>query len=197
MGKPFFEVFPSLQLNSRMQDIMEQTNVEKISATKRKDFLRIYLHSTRLIQKETIWSVEGEIKKQLFPNVNITIKIYERFALSAQYNPEKLIEAYKESILAELGEYSHIEYNAFKNGELCYPSEEKLILRLEDSVLNRGKEAELVRVLEKILIERCGFSLTISVEYKEEKEGTLREDEEQRIRMKVSEIYKRVKGGQE
>ena len=133
MGKPFFEVFPSLKLNKGTKDIMEQTNVEKISATKRKDFLRIYLHSTRLIQKDIILSVEEEIKKQLFPGAAMTIKIYERFELSSQYNPEKLIDIYRDSILMELAEYSRIEYNAFKNGELSYPTEEKLLLSMASS----------------------------------------------------------------
>ncbi|MGN1146717.1 MAG: exonuclease domain-containing protein, partial [Acetatifactor sp.] len=194
MGKPFFEVFPSLKLNKGIHDILEQTDVEKISATKRKDFLRIYLHSTRLIAKEDIWAVENEIKNQLFSGANMTIKIYERFALSSQYTPEKLIDIYRDSILAELREYSHIEYNAFKTAQIAYPSQDKVVLTVEDTVLVRSKEEELVRVLEKILVERCGFSVSIQVEYREAEEGGLREDEEQKIQMKVSEIYRRVKG---
>ena len=196
MGKLFFEVFPSLNLNKGIRDIMEQTDVEKISATKRKDFLRIYLHSTRLIQKDIILSVEEEIKKQLFPNAAMTIKIYERFELSSQYNPEKLIDIYRESILLELAEYSRIEYNAFKNGELSYPTEEKMVLTVEDTVLNRGKEEELVRILEKILGERCGLKVSVSVAYIEASECSSKEDEEQKIRMKVSEIYRRIKGAE-
>ena len=36
MSKPFFEVFPSLQLNTDIRDLMGQTEVERVSATKRK-----------------------------------------------------------------------------------------------------------------------------------------------------------------
>lgn len=67
MGKPFFDVFPTLKLNNEIKDIMEQTSVEKISATKRKDFLRVYLFSKRLIEKTIIWETENQIKQQLFP----------------------------------------------------------------------------------------------------------------------------------
>ena len=63
MSKPFFEVFPSLQLNTDIRDLMGQTEVERVSATKRRDFLRVYLKSTRLIQKADIWTTEQEIKK--------------------------------------------------------------------------------------------------------------------------------------
>ncbi len=195
MGKPFFEVFPSLKLGKEIHDIMEQAGVEKISATKRKDFLRIYLHSKRLIIKEDIWTVEREIKKQLFPNANMTIKIYERFELSSQYTPKKLIEIYRDSILAELQEYSHIEYNAFKTADISYPSEDRVVLEVEDSVLIRGKEEEFVRVLEKVLVERCGFLVSLRVEYRErEDKADSRLEEEKKIQMKVSEIYRRVKG---
>ena len=61
MSKPFFEVFPSLQLNTDIRDLMGQTEVERVSATKRRDFLRVYLKSTRLIQKADIWTTEGRI----------------------------------------------------------------------------------------------------------------------------------------
>ena len=67
MGKPFSEVFPSLSLEKNVSDIMNQTEVEKVSSTKKKDYLRIYIKSNRLIGKEDIYSVESTIKNQLFP----------------------------------------------------------------------------------------------------------------------------------
>ena len=194
MGKPFFEVFPTLKLHKGIHDIMEQTSVEKISATKRKDYLRIYLFSARLIVKEDIWETEEEIKKQLFPNANMTVKIYERFELSAQYNPEKLLDIYRDSILAELKEYSHVEYNAFKTAQITYPADDRVLLTVEDTVLVRSKEEELVRVLEKVLVERCGFRVSVQVAYKEAQTGRYEEDDELKIQMKVDEIYRRVKG---
>ena len=144
MSKPFFEVFPSLQLNTDIRDLMGQTEVERVSATKRRDFLRVYLKSTRLIQKADIWTTEQEIKKQLFPQANLTVKIYEKFELSSQYNPEKLMDIYKESILEEFREYSHIQYNALKTAKIEYPSENEMLLTLEDTVLNHSMEGEIL-----------------------------------------------------
>ena len=82
MSKPFFDVFPTLKLNSGIRDLFEQVIVEKVSATKRKDFLRIYISSDRLIQKEDVFFVEREIKKQFFPTAVMTIRIYDRWYLS-------------------------------------------------------------------------------------------------------------------
>ena len=196
MGKPFFEVFPSLQLDPSIHDIMEQTSVEKISATKRKDFLRIYLFSTRLIFKDDIWLTESQIKKQLFPGANMTVKIYERFELSSQYTPEKLMDLYRDSILQELKEYSHIEYSAFRTARISYPSQDKVLLTAQDNVLVRSREEELIRVLEKVLVERCGFPVSVQVEYEEAQTGKFDKADDLKIQLQVAEIYKRVKGSE-
>ena len=167
--------------------------MERVSATKRKDILRIYLYSTRLIQKEDIWQAEGEIKKQLFPSADMVVKIQERFELSSQYTPENLMEAYRDSILEELRDYSHVEYNAFKQAEITYPGKDRIVLTLEDTVINRSKEPELVRVLEKILVERCGFSVKLETAYRKAKNGKFAEDDELRLKMKVDEIARRMR----
>ena len=40
MGKKFFDVFPTLKLDTGLKDLYEQVTVEKVSSTKRKDFMR-------------------------------------------------------------------------------------------------------------------------------------------------------------
>ena len=73
MEKKFFEAFPNLTLTGTHRDLFEQVVVERVTATKRKDLLRVYIRSERLIEKENIYAVENEIKKQFFPNDNIVI----------------------------------------------------------------------------------------------------------------------------
>ena len=197
MSKPFFEVFPNLQLHTDIHDLMGQTEVERVSATKRRDFLRVYLKSTRLIQKADIWTAEQEIKKQLFPDANLTVKIYEKFELSSQYNPEKLMDIYKESILEEFREYSHIQYNALKTARIEYPADNEMLITMEDTVLNRSMEGEILQILEKILVERCGFSVKLHAAYVEKEAGRFKEEEEAKIRMKVDAIYSRTRGRKE
>ena len=193
MGKPFFEVFPSLKLDSAAHDIMEQAEVERVSTTKKKDYIRIYLHSSRLIMKDIIWTVEKQIKSQLFPQASLTIKIYEKFELSSQYTPEKLLDVYKDCILEEVRAYSNIAYNALKGGVFSFPEENKVILEMEDTVIARSKEEELLDILQKVLVERCGFSVGIYAQYREAKVGKFAEDDELRIKREVAEIYKRVR----
>ena len=75
MEKKFFEAFPNLKLEGVLHDLCEQAVVEKITATKRKDLLRIYIRCERLIEKEHIYHVEREIKKQFFPQEQVFRKI--------------------------------------------------------------------------------------------------------------------------
>ncbi|MDD3204473.1 MAG: PolC-type DNA polymerase III [Lachnospiraceae bacterium] len=198
MTKPFFDVFPQLKLKKEYQDLMERVLVERVSATKRKDFIRVYIASERLIEKETIFAIEQEIKNQLFPKVPITIKIYEKYQLSEQYNLEKLMHIYRDSILLELREYSPVEYNLFKKADISYGQKETdgsastMLLTIEDSVFAQGKSEELVRILEKIFNERFGFSIQIQTAFKEKTSSAHTEDDDIKIKRQVAEIMERA-----
>ncbi len=194
-GKPFFDVFPTLKIEGALHDKLAQSEVERVSSTKQKDRLSVYLFSARLIVKEDIWDLEKEIKDQLFPRAALRVCVHERFGLSSQYTPENLMKTYRDSILTELKEYSYIEYNAFRTADITYPAEGELLLTLEDTVLNRSRESELLRVMEKILLERCGLSVKIGVSYKQALTGKYADDDELKIRMRVDEIRRHLKAG--
>lgn len=192
--KKFFDVFPALELEQKLKDMLEPVEVERVSSTKRRDFLRIYIVSNRLIEKENILKTENAIKKQLFPGFQMVIKIYEKYHLSSQYNPEKLTEIYRDSILLELREYSPVEYNLFKNADIIFPSENEIKIIIEDSVPARSRSEELGRILDKIYNERCGFETQIEVQYKESKAGKHREEDEQKIAIQVAQITAKAAG---
>ena len=107
--------------------------------------------------------MEQEIKKQFFPKDNIIIKIYEKFILSGQYNPEKLMDTYKDSVLMELKDTEHMLYTMFRQADMEYPDEQTVKLILEDSVIAKSKEDEMIRILDKVLNEICGFSVKVHV----------------------------------
>ena len=72
-----------------------------------------------------------------------------------------------------------------------------MLLTLEDTVLNHSMEGEILQILEKILVERCGFSVKIHTAYVEKETGRFQEEEEAKIRLKVDAIYSRTKGRRE
>ena len=182
--KKFFDVFPFLQVDDKVRQFLEETEVERVSSTKKKDLLRIYMVSGRLIEKEYIWKAEKGIEKML-SSFQTKVKIYEKYHLSSQYNTEKLMNAYRNSILLELREYSPVEYNLFKNGDISYPEEDRIVLTVGDSVPARSRGEELGRILEKICNERCGFQTSVEIAYKEERSEKNREEDELRIARQV------------
>lgn len=197
MGKQFFEVFPKLKLDQKNQDLFEQTEIEKVTTTKSRELIRVTFLSRHLIQKENVLKVENEIKKQFFQDYTVRVKLYERFQLSGQYTPEKLMELYRDSILLELRNYSPVEYNIFKGADISYPDEREIHLTIDDTVPARSRKDELIRILQKILNERCGFAVHITAAYKAKKTGKYKEEDELQIARQVAEITARVYGSKD
>ena len=191
MSKAFFDVFPTLKLDTGLHDLFEGVAVEKVTSTKRKDFLRVYIAADHLISKEDVFRVEREIGRQFFPNMPIVVKFYEHFTLSAQYDPKKLMDAYGESILLELKEASPVEYNMFKRADILFVGD-RMQLTLEDTVFGREKAQELSRILEKIYNERCQIPIQVEISYKEKKAGKGHEEDEHRLALEVAQISARA-----
>ena len=120
MEKPFLEVFPGLNIADELKELLKLVMVEKVTMTKDRSSIRVYIRSPRLIHKKNIYALEEGIAKQLFPGRPITIKILEKYRLSAQYTPEKLYDVYRDSILMELKHYGMIEYNILRRADGCW-----------------------------------------------------------------------------
>ena len=193
--KMFFDVFPSLSLEGRVKDLFEQVEVERISSSRKRDILRIYISCSRLIEKSCIWKVEECLKKQLFAGMDILVKIYEKYRLSAQYNIEKFMEAYRDSILLELWEYSPVTCNIFKKAKLTYTDGGGMLLTVADTVPARSREGDLLGILDKICNERCDLSTEIDILYEEADPSLLAEEEDYKIARQVAEISARASMG--
>ncbi|MGL5259210.1 MAG: PolC-type DNA polymerase III [Lachnospiraceae bacterium] len=189
MSQLFLNVFPTLKLEKKLAQLMEQAKILRIKSNKKTEFLRIYIESNYLIEKEFIYEVEKEIKKQLFSKQDTLIKIQEKFRLSSQYNRENLLDAYLSSILLELKEYNRILYNMMKQATIVFKDGQEIELILFESVLAREKEKILQDILEKIIVERCGIAATFSFSYKN-KSLENQEFDEAIINKRVQEITK-------
>ena len=152
-------------MTDQMQELLTLVSVDRVSMTRDRSSLRVYIVSPRLIDKRNIWSLEKGIREQLFPGKQIQIRIFEKYTLSEQYTPEKLLTAYRDSLQAELKEYSIVEYAIFRKGQCTFPRPDLLHMTVEDTMVNRDKAGELKRVLEKVFHERCGLPVEVEYEY--------------------------------
>ena len=192
MAKNFFEVFPTLKLNDGLARRFEPVMVERVGATRKKDLLKVYLFSERLIQKEDILTVQEEIKNKLFKNTDMEVRIQERYVLSAQYNPRKLMESYYDSLLLEMQNYDHVMFSMLKKASISYPEEHEICFEVEDTVLNREKEARLKEIMDKILQERFSMHAEVSFSYREPVLNRHKAEDDERIRREILDIVARA-----
>ena len=190
MAKSFFEVFPQLKLDTDLHGMLDDATVSKVSTTRQRNSLRIYLGCGRLLPKEKIYFLESELKRQLFPHHTMNIKIIEHFQLSEQYTLKNLLDVYWSSILTEFHRYSLLEYNLLRQAKVDVVEENTLRISLEDSVLAHQKEEEIYHILEKIFNERCNLSVQIQIEFHEKKESKYRKNADLKMQNEVENVIR-------
>ncbi len=188
MGKRFSEVVPGLKLPEELKGFLDVIMVDRVTANQDRSKIRFFISSERLIPKRNIYMLEANIKKQVFSGYRTEIRIQERYHLSAQYTPEKLMEAYRDSILLELKTYSLIEYNMFRRAEWSFPEPDILSLSVDNDIVTRSRADELSRILEKIFNERCGFHIEVRYFYREEDIGRHEKEIEQLTRKQAAKV---------
>lgn len=190
MAKSFFEVFPQLKLDTDLQGMLDDATVSKVSTTRQRNSLRIYLGCGRLLPKEKVYFLEDELKRQLFPQHVMNIKIIEKFQLSEQYTLKNLLDVYWNSILTEFHRYSLLEYNLLRHAKLDVVEENVLCVSLEDTVLAHQKEEEIYHILEKIFNERCNLSIQIEMEFHEKEASKYRKNADIKMQNEVENVIR-------
>ena len=192
MANAFLEVFPTLQLNHEMKGLLSEATVTKVASNRNRDFIRVYFDNTRLIPKRDIWRLEEDMRQQLFPNQKMQIKLMEHYRLSGQYTAKTLLNTYKESMLCEIKEYSLLLYNIFRKAEIRFEEDMQMTLILEDTLIARESQDELIEVLDKIIRERCGIQTKFDIQFVEKKESHYKKDTDHQIDLEVESIVRRT-----
>ncbi|MDY4203079.1 MAG: PolC-type DNA polymerase III [Schaedlerella sp.] len=189
--KDFFEVFPTLKMPERLQNLFQNVKVRKITTNSRRDFLHVYIHSTHVIQKKFIFLMEEQIQRQLFPDAGIVIKIKEKYTLSVQYTPQALMEEYRDSILLEFKETSILAASMFEQAHIRFEDGNVLCLELVNTVVSAGRQEAIVALLNEVFNERFQMETEIRVTYKDKESTSQREYDEQRIQREIDAIFRR------
>ena len=192
MANAFLEVFPTLQLNHEMKGLLSEATVTKVASNRNRDFIRVYFDNTRLIPKRDIWRLEEDMRQQLFPNQKMQIKLMEHYRLSSQYTAKTLLDTYKESMLCEIKEYSLLLYNIFRKAEIRFDEDMQMTLILEDTLIARESQDELIEVLDKIIRERCGIQTKFDIQFVEKKESHYKKNTDHQIDLEVESIVRRT-----
>ena len=171
--KPFFDVFPTLQVKGDLRDYFAETQVERLTTNKERTRIKVVLRSDHLIHKKRVFKMQEEISRQVFGDRAPEVYIDEHYTLSSQYTPRRLMEEYFDSLVSEIGSFSHVMGLYFREARVEYRDDENVLIMLQDSCLSRKLSMKLEEALNRIFRERCGVSaaLTVGLEQrKKEKE---------------------------
>ena len=154
MNKSFVSVFPILQLNTELKDLFEDTDIIKVSASKSKRRICIYIESTHLIPRLAIHQTETEIKKQLFAENDVSVRIVEHFSLSGHYTPKALMDVYYNSIIMDLGDISDLEANLFHKAEKKFLNDNQMQISITDNFIMESKMQKIRQTLTEMFEHR-------------------------------------------
>ena len=162
--KKFFEVFQDLRLDHDISDLFEYVNVTRITANSTHTKMRIYIESSRLIEKSAIFTVRDEISRYLRAGKRIEIEIVEKYHLSEQYTRENLFQIYKESIILELNQTSPIIATMFKKAPVRFEDNGKMVIDLESSIVSEARMKTLKDTIERIFANRFDMPIEVRIE---------------------------------
>ncbi len=187
MKKPFFDVFPTLQVDQELTDTFAPTGVEKVVTDPDRTFVRIHLVSETILPREIVYQMEDQIKEKLFPRTRIRVTISERFVLPDSVTNEEILSDYRDSLLLEMKRESALLYSLASGAAFSWETEDVLTLSLADTVLGREKQRELAENLERVFDQRFGRSVSVQIRFQRARVKPA-EPEDQKFHEEVSAI---------
>ena len=77
--KKFFDVFHNLELDDEIKDMFAFVDVTRVTTNAIHTKMRIYIESSRLIEKSAIFTIENEIARSLRLGKKIEIEVVEKY----------------------------------------------------------------------------------------------------------------------
>nr|WP_276517323.1 PolC-type DNA polymerase III [Coprococcus catus] len=153
-------ILPDLKLSHEMTELFETVECEKVAASRDHSRIKIYIHSDRLIAHKAIRETERAIRSQMFKD-QVDVCLVEKYHLSRQYTPARLLEAYTGSLIDELEEEGELSANLFRKAEKTFLEPFVLELKVEENCIAQVKMEKLKKKLEHIFSERFDMPLGI------------------------------------
>lgn len=190
--KLFFEVFPELKINQDLSEILQDVIVKKIAVNKEHTALRVYIKSSRLIDKPAIYALEKELKNHFRMGKKMSIRIVEEYNLSSQYNPENLFEIYKEGFFLELKESGIIVANMFKAAKVSFEEDNMIWLNLETNIASEAKQDFIKKTLSDIYLNRFGMEVDIRIKLREARKNKYVEENKLKLEIETKNLLKKI-----
>ena len=188
MTKHFFEAFPTLEINKSLTEEFSDVDVLRITVNSAGSVMRVYIDSFHLLGYKDLKKVESEIERQIVKRMygkDCQVKLIEHYKLASGYSVKSLIGEYEDSMMAEIKAYDHVLHQLISHAVFEYNSDNSINISLEDSLISRSREKDVLDILDKILNERCNIATEISVSYHEVENSMAKENSERRFEEEV------------
>ena len=183
----FKDVFVDLRLDNKIEELIGNAEVEKITMFKSERKMVISFVSQVLIAKQYIFKAEQALSEHIFGRGTGKCVIEDRYELSKQYNLKSLTNIYKDSFLEELKSFSHVGYRLLKKAEWYFDGN-ILTLALEDISLARSQSGIIKNYLETTYKNRFGMEVVVGFDYTEEQKISLRAANEHKLKQELMAI---------
>ena len=167
MTKSFWDVFPTIEVNTSMRGAFFDVKVSRIAWNKAHTFLHVYLESSHLISHKLIRQMEGILTRAVIRGDTAKISIIEHYELSSLYTAEALMNEYRGSLSEELHEMSPVMGCIFDAAKIDYigqseetsqeTKEETIVLHFEDTAIARENGHRIRLFLQDIFTKRCSY----------------------------------------
>ena len=92
---------------------------------------------------------------------------------------------YEESVLTELEVYSPYKRSIMKNAKLEFPDEHTVTVGISNRIYDKEAVDDLLRILDKVFNERCGFRVRVDVKYLEPKGHVSMEKSQAELKQRI------------
>jgi len=189
--KLFLEAFSEINVKDELREWLKQVYVKRIAINRDHTALRIYIKSSRLIDKSAIYALEKILYDYFRTGKKMSVKIIEEYNLSSQYTPENLYEIYKESFFMEIKELSLIAANMFRVAKVSF-EDDKMIINLETNIASEDKKDLIKKTVEEIYLNRFGIKVRVLVVLRDAVKGKYKEENKKKLEIETKNLMKKI-----
>ena len=194
-NKKFKEVFPNLNIQDELRDLLDNVEITRVVSNKTHTKMRVYIQSSRLIEKSAIFALEDELAKSLHSG-KIKFEIVEKYDLSEQYTLENLLEVYKESLVDEMKQYKMSLGIMFQKAPMMFKDNILIIDFIENPATDKFVD-DMKSIIKNIFLNRFGKEIEVNVVMREGQMGRFEEENRLRIKSQVQAVMERQKQAEE
>ncbi|MBP5292324.1 MAG: PHP domain-containing protein, partial [Lachnospiraceae bacterium] len=176
MEKKLIEVMPELSISPELKECADSIRINKICLTRDRREVHIYINSSRLISKRSVFVLESAIKAQLFSKKDIKVLIFEHFLMD-DINAEEVYAQYKDSILLELKTMHLLDYQMLSKADISFPEDEVMLIYIPDTIINRSRARSVDKYLAAVFSQRFGLGVSVRFSFHQAEHELLKSED--------------------